>query len=172
MKAIRYNSHITESLSCILNMFLVMDLSSTLFNTSCGKYSILKESKYAVVFLPIDNETRCVSFNLFTSRLITYNPSPILDKLSLKITPLSLGSLLKHLVISMLLKVWSRTKTFYPFYYNILFLLSWLIFQKYLLPINKFQVLPLNQSKVLTKQQKTHLPVIYFMFHYFINSIK
>ena len=53
MKAIRYNSHIMESLSCILNMFLVMDLSSILFNTSCRKYSILKESKYAVVFLPI-----------------------------------------------------------------------------------------------------------------------
>ena len=34
-----------------------MDLSLKLLNTSCEIYSILKESKYAAVFLSINNET-------------------------------------------------------------------------------------------------------------------
>ena len=42
MKAIQQNPHISESLSCILNMSCEMDLSPILFNTSRGTYQIPK----------------------------------------------------------------------------------------------------------------------------------
>ena len=49
MKAIQLNPHIKDSLSCMLNILLVIDLSLILFNTSCGIYSISKESNYTTV---------------------------------------------------------------------------------------------------------------------------
>ena len=81
-----------DSLSCILNILWVVDLSLILFNTSWGTYSIPKESKYTVVFLLINNETQCVSLLFLLSKFMTYVPSFILGKLSLEKTPLNLGS--------------------------------------------------------------------------------
>ena len=52
-----------------------------------------------------------------SSRFMTYAPSFILGKLSLEEAPLNLGSLLKYLVISVLIKGWSGTKNIYPYYY-------------------------------------------------------
>ena len=51
MKPIQENAHIIDSLSCILNILWVIDLSLIFFNTSRGIYSIEKESKYTVTFL-------------------------------------------------------------------------------------------------------------------------
>ena len=42
-----------------------------LFNTSCGIYSILKESKYTAVFLSINNKTQCVPL-LFCHRDLSH----------------------------------------------------------------------------------------------------
>ena len=55
--------HIVESLSCILNILWVVDLSSVLFNTSCGISSIPQEWTYTTVFLSINNETQCVALH-------------------------------------------------------------------------------------------------------------
>ena len=51
-----------------------------LFNTSIGIYSIPKESKYAAVFLSINNETQCVPLLSLSSTFMTYGPSFILGK--------------------------------------------------------------------------------------------
>ena len=72
-------------------MLFVMDLPLTLFNTSCGIYSIPKESKYTATFLSINNEAQCVPLLCLSSRFMTYAPSFILGKLSLEKTPLDLG---------------------------------------------------------------------------------
>ena len=71
-------------------MLFVTDLSLILFHTSCGIFSIPKESKYTAVFLSINNETFPLLF--LPSRFMTYAPSFILDKLFLEETPLNLGS--------------------------------------------------------------------------------
>ena len=63
-----------------------------MFNTSCGIYSIPKESKYTAVFLSINNETPYVPLLFWPSRFITYGASFILHKLFLEKTPLNLGS--------------------------------------------------------------------------------
>ena len=55
-------------------------------------YSILKESKYAAVFMSINNGTRCVSLLFLSWRFFTYALSSILGKLSFEKTPLNLGS--------------------------------------------------------------------------------
>ena len=89
-----------------------MDLSLISLNTSCGIYSLPKESKYTALFLSVNNETRCVALLCLSSRFMTYTPSFILGKLSLEKAPLNLGLLLKYLVISILLKGWSGTKIF------------------------------------------------------------
>ena len=71
-----------------------MDLSLIFFSTSLQLkiHSIPKESKYATVFLSISNETQCVRLFCLSLRFMTYAPSFILGKLSLKKTPLNLGS--------------------------------------------------------------------------------
>ena len=94
-----------------------MNLSLILFNTSRGVYSIPK--------------TKCAPLFCFSSKFLIYAPSFLLLKLSLRKRSLNLSSWLKYLVISILLKEWSRTKHFYPYdtYYYILFQLSWLLFQ-------------------------------------------
>ena len=72
-----------ESLSYILNMLCVMDLSLIF------QYSIWK---YTAAFLSINNETQCVSLLFLSSRFMTYAPSFILGKTFLEKTPLNLGS--------------------------------------------------------------------------------
>ena len=61
MKTIQHNPHIIESLSCIPNIFCVIDLPLILFknNINNNNRNIFnsKESKYTAVFLSIDNET-------------------------------------------------------------------------------------------------------------------
>ena len=121
-----------------------------LFNTCWGINSNTKESKYTVVFLLI------YSINIFTLFLVKIYciyyiaSSFFLSTLSLSKMSLNLGLWLKCLVISILLKGWSRTKTFYKYdsYYYILFLLSWhfsqltwFIFKRYLLPLKEPQML-------------------------------
>ena len=95
-------------------MLWVIHLSLILFNTSWGIYSILKEPKYAAVFLSIDNETQYVHLLFLSSRFVTYASSFVLYKLSLEKTPLNLGLELYYLLTLMLLKGWGRTKEFYP----------------------------------------------------------
>ena len=60
MNAVQYHPHITELSDCILNMLGAVDLLLVLRNTSSGIYLVLRKSKYTVVFLSINNETRCV----------------------------------------------------------------------------------------------------------------
>ena len=60
MKGIKENSHMIDSLSCILNILGVNDLSLTLFITSSGIHLNPKQSKYVAVFPSIYNETQCV----------------------------------------------------------------------------------------------------------------
>ena len=55
-----------------------------LFNSSCGMYSIPKESKYTVVNFSINNETQCVLLLCLPLIFISYAPSFILDKLFLE----------------------------------------------------------------------------------------
>ena len=102
-----------------------MYLSLILFDTFGVIHSIIKESKYTAVFLSINNETQCVPLLCLSSIYMTYAPSFILGKLSLEKMAINLVLLLECLVLSILLKGWSRTKTFYPYdpYYYI-FLLS------------------------------------------------
>ena len=70
-----------------------MDLALILLNTSCGIYSIPKESKYTAVFLLIkSNEIQCVSLLCLSSRFMAYVPSFVRGKFSLEKTPLNLGS--------------------------------------------------------------------------------
>ena len=88
---IQQNQHITDSLSCILNILRVIDLSLILVNTSRGIYSIPKESKYIARFLSINNETQCVPLLYLSLRFMTFAPSFILGKLFLEKTPLNLG---------------------------------------------------------------------------------
>ena len=52
---VKQNPYGMESLSCILNILWVIDLSLILFNTAWGIYSIIKESNYRDVFLSINN---------------------------------------------------------------------------------------------------------------------
>ena len=66
----------------------VINLSLILFNISFGIYSIPKESKYAAVFLLINNETQCVPLLCLSLRFVTY------------------------ILISILLKGYSGTKNF------------------------------------------------------------
>ena len=58
IKVIQENAHIINSLCFTLNILWVIDLSLIFLNTSCGIYSILKESKYAAEFLFVNNETQ------------------------------------------------------------------------------------------------------------------
>ena len=95
MKTIQYNSHIIDSLSFILNILQVIDLSLILFNTSWGIYSIPKESKYTTVFLSMNKETQCPALLVLSSRFVTYTPSFILGKFFLEYPPLKLGLYLK-----------------------------------------------------------------------------
>ena len=88
MKAIQQNPHIIDSLSCILNILLVIDLSFTLFDTSWGVYSISKESKYTAVFLSINNESQCVPLLFLLSKFMTYAPSFVQGKFFLEKSPL------------------------------------------------------------------------------------
>ena len=74
-------------------MLCVIDLSLILFNTSCGIYSIPKESKYTAVFLSINNATYCTPLLFLSSIFMTYPPSFILDKLFLEKTQLNLNYL-------------------------------------------------------------------------------
>ena len=67
-------------------------LSSILFGTARGIYSIPKESKYTAVFLSINIKNQCVLFFFLSSRFITYTRSFIFGKLSLEKTPSNLGS--------------------------------------------------------------------------------
>ena len=92
MKAIQQNPHIIDSLSCVLNILWVIDLSLILIDTSRGIYWIPKESKYAAKFLSIDNEAQCVPLLFLSSRFIIYASSFILGKLFLGKTSLNLGS--------------------------------------------------------------------------------
>ena len=94
MKAIQKNSHIIKS-SCILSILSVIDLSLILFNTTCGIYSIAKESKYTAVFVLLINKTQCVSLLCLSSRFMTYAPSFLLGKLILQKPLLNLGCWLK-----------------------------------------------------------------------------
>ena len=59
-----------------------MNLSLILLNTSCGIYSISKESEYTAVCLSVNNETQCVCLPCLSSRFITYSPYFILGNLS------------------------------------------------------------------------------------------
>ena len=90
---------------------IIIDLSLSLFNTRCGKYSISKELKYTAVFSSANNKTQCVSLLLLSLTFMTYTPSFILGKMFLEKPPL-IRSSLKYLVIS--LKGRSETKNFYP----------------------------------------------------------
>ena len=92
MKVILWNPHIINSLSSILNIWRVINLSLILFNTSWGIYSIPKESKYTAKFLSINNEIQCAPLLFLSSGFMTYVPSFILGKLFLKKMPLNLGS--------------------------------------------------------------------------------
>ena len=92
MKAIQRNPHIIDSLSGILNILWVIELSLILFNTSCGIYSIPKESNYTAKFLSINSETQCVPLLFLSSIFIIYDLSFILGKLFLEKTQLNLGS--------------------------------------------------------------------------------
>ena len=56
MKVIQQNPHIIDSLSCILNLLSVIDLSVISFNTFRGLHSVPKEFKYRINFLTINNE--------------------------------------------------------------------------------------------------------------------
>ena len=57
-----------ELSDCILNMLRAILLSSILFSTARGIYSIPKESKYTVVFLSINIENQCVLLLSFCHR--------------------------------------------------------------------------------------------------------
>ena len=81
MKAIQQNPRIIESEGCIVNILWVTDLSLILLNTSCEIPSVSKEV--------INNETQYVPLLCLSSRFMTYAPSFILGKLSLKKTPLN-----------------------------------------------------------------------------------
>ena len=61
-----------------------MHLSLVLFNTSGGKYSIRKKSKYTAVYQSVNSETHCVPLLCLSSRFITCAPSSILGKMSLE----------------------------------------------------------------------------------------
>ena len=76
-----------ESSNCILTIFRVVDISLILLNTFSGMYSILKESKYAAVFWPI-NQTYCISLLYLSSRFMTCAPFFVLFKLPFEKTPL------------------------------------------------------------------------------------
>ena len=78
-----------NSLSCVLNILWLIDLSLTLFNTSWRIYSIPKKSKYTAKLLSINNETQRVPLLFLSSR------SFVLGKLFLKKVPLNLGPYLK-----------------------------------------------------------------------------
>ena len=80
-----------------------MDFSLILLNTSCGIYSISKQSKYKV-FLSINNETHYVPLLCLSLIFITYTSSYVLDKSSLDKTLLNLSLLLMYLVILILVK--------------------------------------------------------------------
>ena len=86
MKAMQQNPHKIELSSCILNILWVIDLALTLSNTSCGMYSIPEESKYTTLFLSMNTKTQCVFLIYLSLRFMTYAPSIILSKLSLKKT--------------------------------------------------------------------------------------
>ena len=62
-------------------MLCVMDLP--LLNTTCGIYSVSRESKYTAVSLSINNETQCVLLLCLASKFMKYAPSFILGELSL-----------------------------------------------------------------------------------------
>ena len=95
MKAIQQNWQIINSLSCILNILWVIDVSLILFNTSRGIYWIPKESEYTSVLLSVNNGTQCDPLLFLLSRFLTCAPSFILGKLFLQKTLLNLGSYLK-----------------------------------------------------------------------------
>ena len=141
------------------------DLSLIFFSTSWGTYSFSKESECTVVFLSRDNETQCVSLLFFCQRDLWYALHLLLyvsylsSKLSIKprfvIEDVVISTLLKRCLI--LLKRWSRTKTFYPYdayCYNFQF--SW-----HLLQLRYFLIL--KHLKFLIRCQEILL--IVFSFH-------
>ena len=65
-------------------MFCVIYLSLILFNTSCGIYSIPKESKYTAVFQSMNKETQCVPLLFLSPRFLIYAPSFVVGKLFLE----------------------------------------------------------------------------------------
>ena len=93
-------------------------------------------------------------FNFLSSRFVTYAPTFILGKS----VPLKLESNFKSLVISILLKFWSRTKKFY----YILFLLFGLLFQQYLLPLKKFMGFT-NEAAKSAKTAPRNPPSCFFI---------
>ena len=150
---------------CVIYFFLI------LFHTSCGIYSIPKESNYTAAFLSINSKNQCVLLLFLSLRFMTYAPSFVLGKLYLEKTPLNLGSKLKCSVISILLKIWCGTKNVYacdPYYY-ILFLLLQHFFQSTYFPI-------LKQLKLLITYQEIHLLILYSCFtvsiNLFINTLE
>ena len=111
-----YNRTIVIYFKYIVSNWFVL----ILFNASCEIYSIPKELNYEAVFLSINNETECVPLFFWLWGFTKYARSFILGKLFIEKTSLYLGSKLKQLVISTVLKEWSWTKSFYTY---ILFLL-------------------------------------------------
>ena len=93
-------------------------------------------------------------FNFLYSKFVIYAPSFILGKS----VPLKLESKFKYLVISVLLKFWSRTKKFY----YILFLLFGPLFQQYLLPLKKFMG-STNEAAKGPKKAPRNLPSCFFI---------
>ena len=112
-----------------------------------------------------NTKAQCFPYLCLSSRYMTYALSFILGKLSLAKTPLNLGSKLKYLVISVLIKGWSGTKYLYECYY-VLFLL-----------FSLFTFLPLKDSKVVKSANKTPRDpyfcgfFYYFVFYFFCNTI-
>ena len=117
-------------------------MSLILFNISCGIYSIPKESKYAAVFLSINNETQWVSLLYLPSRFMIYAPSFILGKLPLEKTPLNLGLLLKYLILIMLKGLSGTKKFIYPFLASLIPLL--------LIPFTTEEISGCTNEKALT----------------------
>ena len=91
----QWNLLIIDSLSCILDIMWLVDLSLILFNNFRGIYSKYIHntySKYAAKFLSINDETQWVPLLFVLSRFITFAPSFILGKQFLEKMSLNLGS--------------------------------------------------------------------------------
>ena len=124
----------------------MVDLSLILLNTSWGIYSVLKESKYTVVFVSINNKTQCVPllfyhWDLWYMLLLLFHICSFFYMIlflflwPLRKTPLNLGFSIICLVVWILLNGWSGTKFFYTndLYYYIFLLLEQLFMSLQLL---------------------------------------